>query len=165
MQQYDILYDSEVNLGGKPLVDVNYFSPSVVDCNSREEFVSAIRKSGFLGIGALARRLKFDENVRGCITLSQLLEHWGVNYVDVILDELKRMGWTKDFLKELIMKTPTYDISDFNEIVEVLFESEAFCIKYAEVSWMFFSDVAIFKLLEIDFAPLLKKKKLLKYLG
>lgn len=164
MQQSYILYDNDINLGGKPLVDVHYFPASVIECNTKKEFIDAIRTSGFLALSEILKKLNYNW-IGKHLTLSQLLEHWNVNYVDVYLDELKRIGWTKIKLENLILSTPTYDNTDFNKTVGVLFQSKKFCKEYKGVSWMFLSDTVIFKLFEIDFVPLLKRKKLLKYLG
>lgn len=162
MKQSYILYDNDINLGGKPLLDEYYFPASVIECNSKKEFIDAIRTSGFLALGAMVEKLKSDW-LGKYLTLNQLLEHWNVNYVDVYLDELKRIGWTKVKLEKLILSTPSYDNTDFNKIVKVLFQSKEFCKEYKEVSWMFLSDAVIFKLFEIDFIRLLRKKKLLEY--
>jgi hypothetical protein len=164
MKQSYILYDNDINLGGKPLVDVPYFPVSVIECNTKKEFIDAIRTSGFLVLSEVLKKLNYNW-IGKHLTLNQLLEHWNVNYVDVYLDELKRIGWTKIKLENLILSTPTYDNTDFNKTVEVLFQSKKFCKEYKGVSWMFLSDTVIFKLFEIDFVPLLKRKKLLKYLG
>lgn len=164
MKQNRLIYDDCANFGVEYVVDIEYFHTSVLQNNSRDDFIKVLKKCRFLALAQMQSCLKRDyDEVEEYVSLNDLLNHWNVDYVDVFKKRLEDLGWNREMLIKKCLEISYGENGDFDTAVGVIYDTKDFFCDYKKIKCILPSPRFLFKLFQIDFNLLLKKKKILKY--